>query len=92
MKETRKCVVCGKTYIAIRYNSKYCSDSCYDTGLREKERIRDREKRKKEEAERQKKADNRKSISDYTAAARAAGLSYGQYVAQMRMQRMARRA
>jgi len=90
MKEVRKCAVCGNPFTAIRSNSKYCSDSCYDEGLRERERIRKRNKRKREAAEKQKKADSRKSLSDHAAAARAAGLTYGEYQAQMTLKRMAR--
>lgn len=92
MKEIRKCVVCGKTFTGKKTTAKYCSEECSYTAYKEMQRIRDRNKRKKELAERRKKADNRKSISDYAAEARAAGMSYGERQKQETLERMARRA
>lgn len=80
MKETRKCVVCGKKYTAIRGNQKYCGSECEKIATLKQVEVRN--KKLKVERRRKKKKKNQ-DIIDIAIAAREAGMSYGQYVAKM---------
>ena len=81
MKETRKCAICGKEFITIVYNSKYCSDFCKEEGNRIKQREYHENLRKnKGTVKTEKKPEPLWKID---AKAREMGLSYGQYVVKM---------
>lgn len=78
----RKCMICGKDFVAKRPETQICSEPC----KREAEKIRKKraaaanmEKPKPEP----KKAKRKKALTVWqiNAAARAAGMTYGQYVA-----------
>ena len=90
VKEKRKCLICKKTYIAKKINSKYCGESCAQQAYAEKSKENDKNKREREAKKKQAIEASQKSLSDYAAAARAAGMSYGKYQEQMTLQRMAR--
>lgn len=79
MEEIRKCLICGKTYTAIRPNAKYCGESCADFAFKAKRQ--EREKKAKEKRKSEKKKTN--SISEIEIKARDAGMTYGHYVAKM---------
>lgn len=61
-----KCVVCGNEFTAGNKKAKYCSRSCQMKLVNNGYRM---PKRKREE----------KTIEEWNAEARAAGMSYGQY-------------
>lgn len=75
MREYRNCAVCGKMYVAIRANQRYCGSECRYIGLQRLEAEKRASKRKKKK----KKA----SIVDVAVDAKKAGMSYGEYVAKM---------
>lgn len=92
MKEVRRCKACQKLFIAQRSNAAYCSSECRVIGKRMEDNKRQRQYR---EEERQfKDANNPKegvkeagfmSIAEIDAAAKKVGLSYGKYVAEMKI-------
>lgn len=77
MQELKNCKFCGKQFLAAKKNHIYC---CHNCSLKSRQR-RDRElyKEEKKEKTRRKKKQNR--IAEINEAARAAGMTYGQYVA-----------
>lgn len=86
------CVLCGKPFFAERGSKRYCGPEC----AQERKRQRSNEYRQQEaarkrmESERQRLANlKEESIAEVNAKARAAGMSYGQY---MLMQRVGRTA
>lgn len=80
------CAICGKEYIAHNRSSMYCSDECRAEGQRKKNEyyrlnpdarpVRGPRPRKKRE----------NPFTEILEAARAAGMSYGQYVASLKQQ------
>lgn len=94
MKNTNEkiCVVCGKLFYPGGSNKKCCGMEC----ARERERQKNKEYRqrmeirKRAQSERQRLANlGEETIAEVNAKARAAGMSYGQY---MLMQRVGRTA
>ena len=83
MSGERICAICGKTYVSVQYNAKYCSDECKDEGRRRKNKENRDEKKKDKNAVRKENANKRKTIVNIAAEAKKAGMSYGLYVAQM---------
>lgn len=83
MAEERICAICGKTFIAGKYNAKYCSVECQDEGRRnhDKKNRKAGQERKKEERKSKKK--RQKALVDIAVEAKKAGMTYGQYVARM---------
>ena len=82
MKEVRKCEICGKPFVANNVIVVCCSDEC----RRKRRNILDAEYRKKYKSvgiEKKKKKKPTKSIAEIAVEARKAGMTYGQYVAQM---------
>lgn len=80
MREIRRCAYCGNCFVATHYNVKYCSLTCRDArNLRVQSESR---KRPRGEAGREKPA---KSLVDIAVEARKAGMTYGQYVAKMKL-------
>jgi len=41
------CMVCGKRFLAIRFDAKYCSDQCYYVAFNKRRKIRNQLARKK---------------------------------------------
>ena len=83
MEKMRKCGICGKQFISIVYNSKYCSNACKE----EANRIKQREYwHKRNAAEQEKKALEEKNKPEplwkIEAEAWEHGMSYGQYEAK----------
>ena len=75
MREIRKCKICGREFIAKRKNQIYCDKSCTaKAGV-----LATKERRKAKAAA--EKSKPKRSISDINEEARAAGMTYGQYVA-----------
>lgn len=68
----KKCKGCGKQFYAIQHNTKYCSKACRDAA--QKERDAGWPDRKKE-------PDKLPSVAETNRQARAAGMTYGKYVA-----------
>lgn len=82
-----QCVKCGNDYIASNYgrNRKYCPPCALEV-RRERDRFKHKQARDKDRSSRLKqKADIKpkriSQIDNLAAAARAAGMSYGRYVA-----------
>lgn len=72
----KACEYCGKVYIPRGTNSKYCCQKC----SKDMRRLRDRNKAKKRK---KKDADEKANLLLlYAGKAKAAGLSYGEYVAR----------
>ena len=81
MPDERTCEVCGKTFIhEHRGRQRYCSEECYKQAAAEK--LSHRKKKKKTAPENT----TTDSIIEIAKAARAAGLTYGQYVDRMRQE------
>ena len=81
MKDTRKCAICGKEFMTIVYNSKYCSDACKEEGRRINQKdYWERQHANKGAEKREKKP---VPLWKIDAKAKEMGLSYGQYVAKM---------
>lgn len=53
MREIRKCVICGSSFVAYKYNAKYCSDKCAEVGTH---RLNMEKKAKREKAAAERKA------------------------------------
>ena len=68
------CAVCGGTFYSQRRNTPVCSEAC-----RKKYKQRLRQERAEENAV--PKRERKSNIADINAAARAAGMTYGKYVA-----------
>ena len=75
MREVRECKICGREYIATRKNQLYCDKSC----TAKAGRLATRERKKAKAAV--EKSKPKRNISDINEAERAAGMTYGQYVA-----------
>ena len=76
----RVCVYCGKTFINVGHKRKYCSQECSDvmkkTQTKEAQNNAKRKPRKKST-----------SLRDMAKEAREHGMTYGQYVAKIEMQK-----
>lgn len=68
--ERKKCKICGREFVAVNWCNVYCSDECRKIGVRKNEEAKKRSEHPNEE------------IVRIAIKARAAGMSYGQYVAQ----------
>ena len=83
MEDKRKCEHCGKEYIPKRVNAKYCSREC----SKKADRINSMEwyrewREKKKQQEEMKKAGKNQELARINAAAREAGMTYGEYVSK----------
>lgn len=76
----RICAICGKEFIPAANNQKYCSADCADVAMRQ--RKHEEGLRLTEQKRARKKGRHTSQIDSKLAAARAAGLSYGEYVAR----------
>lgn len=87
MKEIRKCAICGREFMAKNGKSKYCGKSCRVEGnriiAREHQRQYSKENKLPKVIEKREKSKSRMTIPEIVAAARKAGMSYGQYVEKM---------
>ena len=80
-KETEKvCPYCGKTFIQVGSFRKYCSQECFNIVNKMNTKPACEEKKK-----RTRKKTN--SLREMAREARKHGMTYGQYVAQMEMQK-----
>lgn len=73
IKNTRSCRWCGTKYLPKSSGDVYCGETCRQNA--KSTYVKHKKKVKKES--------NEKKITDIAAAARDAGMSYGQYVAKM---------
>lgn len=80
----KECAICGKEFTQNKTFQIYCTRECYKKS-RQAEIVKPRMKKAAE------KKKPKMSILDINTAARAAGMTYGQYVAQMTLQEMERR-
>ena len=77
------CEVCGNFYEAKNRASRYCSQKCRYAVANERAKIKyHKEKAYKSRPQNQ---ENSKSIAEWDAEARAAGMSYGQYRAMVEL-------
>lgn len=88
-----KCAICGKVFMSNRFDAKYCSNECYDTGRKaitrewQKKRYAELKKEREQVKESTKKPNYMKrnpAISQLSMIQREAeklNMSYGQYVA-----------
>lgn len=84
----RHCEFCGKDFVTDRANRKYCPECSYEVTKAQTKasakRCRERIKEQKKEEERlAEKKPVSESIEEIQRRARAAGMSYGQYVLMM---------
>lgn len=80
MEFNKTCQVCGNAFIAQSGSARYCLDCRYKT-IRERDNQKQRERRHYEAAGR-KKVTPVHSVQEISEKARAAGMTYGQYVAR----------
>lgn len=81
------CAHCGKEYIAHNRASMYCSDECRkDARKKQNEYYRLNPEAKPRRGARPKKQKKENPFTEILVAARAAGMSYGQYVASLKQQ------
>ena len=78
--KTRKCEVCGEAFQANSTKRKYCSDACYKKANREKQKERKYVEAKELETSIKERFPGYSKIAAICVAAKAEGLSYGQYV------------
>lgn len=83
-KEAAKCIVCGNEFKKLRKDHVCCSKKCSQKKYKESTKIRVAEWREKQKAKKKepKPVSLHKARADIAIAARAEGLSYGQYVAK----------
>lgn len=79
MKEERKCAYCGKPFIAIRANAKYCSLKCRDDQQKINQSVW--HKAHNNAKKNGHKTRESEALNDKIRSAREAGMSYGKYVA-----------
>lgn len=82
MIETKECVICHKIFVPKSANAICCSAECSTKRNREKARCRHRMYRQQKKIAKEVKVINL-SIAEIQRRARAAGVSYGQYVLMM---------
>lgn len=76
----KKCVICGKNYVAKRSNSRCCGNSeCAKKHYRMAQIEWNRNNKKKKQTTK----NNKTSIIDVERNAKKFGMSYGQYVAML---------
>ena len=74
----RNCKCCGKPFETQQIATKYCSKECARDGRLDMKRKRERELRQMEKAK-------SNTLVDIAVEARNAGMTYGQYVAAMKL-------
>ena len=84
IKYTKQCVVCGAKFGAWNQNQKFCCEPCKRKYTKIKE-AEYRENEKKRSEERQAKKKKQGELNNISVAAGKAGMSYGQYVAMMKL-------
>lgn len=77
------CKMCGMTFAAQRKHTKYCSDACRTE--RDRQRTKECLERKKNEPKPEKYVPH---LDEINHKARAAGMSYGKYVAEKYKERL----
>lgn len=85
MFEVRKCTICGAKYTTTRPNAKYCGEECMEIGLKKRQIKNDALKAQRKAMELKLKSDRKNAIVNIAVEAKKAGMSYGQYVAKMRL-------
>jgi len=80
------CAYCGKTFEHNNTQTKYCGNECRaavqrEQNLRHRRKYLDRQATKPK-AKRKPKIEKPKTLSEIAAAAREAGMTYGEYVAK----------
>lgn len=82
IKYAKKCEICGKLFDAWNNRQKFCSDDC-----RYKHKLQQgavfREVYKSQEQKQKSRKKKKPTLTEISAAARQAGMTYGQYVAKM---------
>ena len=91
MIKTKNCAICGNEFSPTRANAIYCCKECARIGG--KQIVREREKRERQEdrnylQKTKQKKPPKNSLEDIAARARAAGMTYGKYVAMLYVQEM----
>lgn len=88
MNETRKCAICSRRYTTTRANKKYCSTKCADIGEKRAAKKNSTKQESKKVIAQKKREERRKAIIDIAVEAKKHGMSYGQYVAKMELERI----
>ena len=83
-REIRKCIICGNEFMPIRSNHVCCSKKCTSKRNKETQLLNDRAINEIRKAQEAMPESNHDAIAMLTIAARAEGLSYGQYEANKR--------
>lgn len=82
----RNCERCGTPFETNRNAQRFCSVACRDVGKRERQAIYSkRGEEKRREKKRMVMTKENKSLIELSAEARNAGMTYGQYVAAMKL-------
>ena len=77
--KTDNCKICGKEFVSKCFATKCCSDEC----KKENARINGKKWTDMQKALKPKKKEKKLTVTEIAAMAKKAGVSYGQYVAQM---------
>lgn len=86
MFETRNCRLCGKEFIPQSNAQHFCNEKCRNEN--KNNRIREKEKEKRQTMH--KSRVKRLTLQELAMQSKLAGVSYGQYVAQIEMQKGAK--
>lgn len=86
----KECETCGKVFMKKARNQRYCCPKCRGENMEVRERKRDRERaryfsKKKEALDEEIRKRSKPDLAQIENAARAAGMSYGRYIAAKRM-------
>lgn len=81
--EPRQCLVCKKIFIPTRESNLMCGPECKHTRQLEMASKRAEKKKEQKKADKMKKEQKKLTITDIAVMARKAGMTYGQYVAQI---------
>lgn len=81
------CKECGSVFMAKRHNASYCCDECRHKGklkrnAKSRQRRQEEEKKQREQEKKVKKRKRKSSLAVVNERARAAGMTYGKYMAQ----------
>ena len=77
------CKWCNKKFTAKKLNQEYCCKACGQEGKRKYQREYEANKKSKSKETEKKPKKKVNAITDIAIAARAAGMTYGEYVAKV---------
>lgn len=89
MKEIKKCIICGKEFTSTCKNAMMCSIECKKLGKKKQKNygIKKRYKEIKCSEQLEKISTNSKTLEEKIKKANELGISYGQYMAKINMEK-----